>query len=147
MDAVSSRGVPPRHVVLGNADRSALFAFWLQIDCKTCADFPYQCGTFDNDCGTTIQCTCPADKPFCIQSNQLLDLGNPGYCSDKNIDPTDILDVSITKNGPDTAQVIGVEFDFELIVRVEQGSRGANSVVVTDTLPAGLTLVSTAAGE
>lgn len=119
-----------------------------QVVCKTCAsDFPNLCGSFDDGCGGTLTCTCPADKPFCHRDERLNSDEGPGYCSDQPIDPTDQLDVSITKTGPVTAVTVGQEFEFRLAARVEQGLQGANDVVVTDTMPSGLELVAVVPGR
>ncbi|KAF8054826.1 hypothetical protein HT031_006922 [Scenedesmus sp. PABB004] len=56
---------------------------------------------------------------------------------------SDDVDVSIVKIGPTDPQLVGTEFDFTLAVQVKQaGKGGVNDVNVTDTLPAGLVLVS-----
>lgn len=116
--------------------------------CKTCAN-SYQglCGTVADGCGGKITCTCPPEQPFCHHGDLLRSAGGAGYCSDKPIDPTDVVDVSITKSGPRGGQVVGQEFDFVLTVRVEDGLDGAKNVVVKDTLPAGLELVAVQPGE
>lgn len=120
----------------------------VQVECKSCSNsYPGLCGPFDDGCNGTITCQCPSDKPFCHQDSLLRGIGAPGYCSDKPIDPTDTVVVSIAKTGPLSPVTIGDEFDFILAARVEQGLQGAKGVVVTDTLPRGLELVAVDPGK
>ncbi|KAF8055670.1 hypothetical protein HT031_006692 [Scenedesmus sp. PABB004] len=98
--------------------------------CRTCAaNFTNQCGSFDDGCGARLNCSCPTTLPFCVL----------GLCSG-SIGPQAGGDVSMTKDGP-TRQVVGQVFNFTLTVRVESLD-DAQNVVITDTLPDGLTLVA-----
>ncbi|KAF8060108.1 AGO3 [Scenedesmus sp. PABB004] len=113
------------------------WVYWVVVS-RTCAQCTAPtCGTFYAD-GSRYACR-PGSKY------------NPSQASNPNpnqqtcctaVVPSRDLDVSIAKSGPTDPQVVGTDFDFTLTVRVEKGSSGANDVHVTDTLPAGLVMVS-----
>ncbi|KAF8058311.1 hypothetical protein HT031_005627 [Scenedesmus sp. PABB004] len=112
------------------------------ITCQVCADFVDQCGSFNNLCGATINCTCSAPKPFCHMPQTPLQPAGPGFCSNSSFNPSPDLDVAITRTVPAAPVLINTTFDTNLTVRVVSGQSGANDVVVVDTLPPGLALVS-----
>ncbi|KAF8058310.1 drkD [Scenedesmus sp. PABB004] len=112
------------------------------ITCQVCADFVDQCGSFNNLCGATINCTCSAPKPFCHMPQTPLQPAGPGFCSNSSFNPSPDLDVAITRTVPAAPVLINTTFDTNLTVRVVSGQSGANDVVVVDTLPPGLVLVS-----
>ncbi len=69
---------------------------------------------------------------------------DPNPDNDTDADPTTIedeADISITKTATDTTPVAGAETTFELLVS-NAGPSDADTVTVTDTMPAGLEVVS-----
>ncbi|KAF8054761.1 hypothetical protein HT031_006935 [Scenedesmus sp. PABB004] len=110
----------------------------------------YRCPVASRDsCETVVTAT---SSTGCLIGSQSFFPGskyNPSQASNPNPSQqtccvsSDDVDVSIAKIGPGDLQLAGREFDFTLSVQVKQaGKGGVNDVNVTDTLPAGLVLVS-----